>query len=448
MRAIGQSENRFPLILFIVLSLNLFAATAILAMLIALGYIFLHNKYFSKVKKSEFVVLRNVSWPIFVMMCIGFLVGIYGNNETYDILKDLYFFLKALIFFLFGYVCYKKFAINRIIATFVWVGILVSVSYLVLLFGYSVTGLIDLSSIYLYRKSIPELPYDPLISIMLLLFFPKSSNSYSLSASMLVIVQTIAVASSLSRLSLLVLIVVFIMRLSFKLNISKGVFLLGSMVITLTLAIGSMYAFKGYDNGNSDSVNSQFMGKVTNSFQEIGSSDFSDDSLIRTNWRAYETLQGVIKFFSGSNGQKIFGHGFGELTSVGIDIKLGGTIRNEIPIFHNGYIYILVKLGLVGMFLYIVFLYSIIKITLSSRIKSRFLDIAMQKRGEKYSLGALIFFLIFITLVFFGIFNNAIFNNILVILIVLLLELRSIKAGPSLTPSGVGVGLKHRLEHE
>jgi hypothetical protein len=215
------------------------------------------------------------------------------------------------------------------------------------------------------------------------------------------------------------------MRLKLKLNFSKSVFSLGLFVITLILSIGVSFVLKDAEIGNSDSINSQFLGKVKNSFQEISSSDFSDNQLVRKNWRAYESLQGIKKFSSGSGDQQLLGYGFGELTSVGIDIKLGGKIRSDVPIFHNGYIYLLVKLGLVGVMLYILFLSNIIRLLLNNRKIETPLDIAVYKRREKYSLILLVFFLFFITMVFFGIFSNAIFNNILILLVILLLSFQS-----------------------
>lgn len=425
MVVLEQRSKRFPVILYMVLLLNLFSETAYLAMLIAFGNVLLHIKYFSSLKRSDFVILRRISWPFLIMIFIGLLKGLITGNQPYDIFKDLYFFLKAVIYFLFGYISYKRFTMKGIINSFVMIGFLVSVSYLFLMLIYIATGLIDFSSVYHYRKSIPDLPYEPIISIMFLLFLPKNSNSYSSYRSLFVTVQTIAIASLLSRLSILILILIFIMRLKLKLNFSKSVFSLGLVVITLIMSIGVSFVLKDSEIGNSDSINSQFLGKVINSFQEISSSDFSDNQLVRKNWRAYESLQGIKKFSSASSNQKLLGHGFGELTSVGIDIKLGGKIRSDVPIFHNGYIYLLVKLGLVGVLLYILFLINIIRLLLNNRKIATPPDIAVYKRREKYSLILLVFFLFFITMVFFGIFSNAIFNNILILLVILLLSFQS-----------------------
>jgi hypothetical protein len=51
------------------------------------------------------------------------------------------------------------------------------------------------------------------------------------------------------------------------------------------------------------------------------------------------------------------------------------------------------------------------------------------KRGEGFTIAIVFFFLICITAVFFGIFNNAVFNNIVIVMMVLLMSYRNMETG-------------------
>jgi O-antigen ligase len=80
---------------------------------------------------------------------------------------------------------------------------------------------------------------------------------------------------------------------------------------------------------------------------------------IQNNWRGYESYQGMLKFDDGKGLQKAFGYGFGARVDLGLIMKLAGEDYDTVPILHNEYVMLLVKSGIVGLLLYLVFLYMI-----------------------------------------------------------------------------------------
>jgi hypothetical protein len=76
-------------------------------------------------------------------------------------------------------------------------------------------------------------------------------------------------------------------------------------------------------------------------------------------WRGYESYRGIVKFLDGTIIQKFCGHGWGTLVDLGLSIKLGDQFFEEIPIFHNAYVYLLVKVGILGILLFLIFLYNL-----------------------------------------------------------------------------------------
>ncbi|HUQ65724.1 MAG TPA: hypothetical protein VM101_06205, partial [Flavitalea sp.] len=78
---------------------------------------------------------------------------------------------------------------------------------------------------------------------------------------------------------------------------------------------------------------------------------------IQDNWRGYEAYQGMMKFDEGNALQHMFGFGFGARVDLGLIMKLGGKYYENAPILHNEYVMLLVKTGVIGLLLYLLFLY-------------------------------------------------------------------------------------------
>ena len=105
-----------------------------------------------------------------------------------------------------------------------------------------------------------------------------------------------------------------------------------------------------------------FFYKIRNAPLEMFSSpesyDSNDHKRIFDRWRAYEAKM-ALRQMSETKLNYIFGKGFGSL----VDLKFVAPLNNEgmryIPIIHNGYVYVFFKTGLLGLFIYSVFLLSL-----------------------------------------------------------------------------------------
>ena len=99
-----------------------------------------------------------------------------------------------------------------------------------------------------------------------------------------------------------------------------------------------------------------FVGKLARSFDELQSSQRMTIREVNENWRGYETARAVDTWSSGNALQLVFGQGFGAQVDVGLFQKLTLNPREAvrfIPIFHNGYVYLLVKTGLFGVVMFL-----------------------------------------------------------------------------------------------
>ncbi len=98
-----------------------------------------------------------------------------------------------------------------------------------------------------------------------------------------------------------------------------------------------------------------FRGKIARSVREVVAKEYTNYKDITINWRGHETWKALETFRSGNVRQKILGHGFGALVKLDMTMILAGEEFTEIPILHNGYAYILVKTGILGIICYLLY---------------------------------------------------------------------------------------------
>lgn len=91
---------------------------------------------------------------------------------------------------------------------------------------------------------------------------------------------------------------------------------------------------------------------IMRSLTEVSIQEYKTDKDIRHNYRGYEAHQGMEKYKNWGIAKQIFGGGFGTTADVG-SVKYVG-MRN-VPILHNGYVYILLKGGIFAIFCFAVF---------------------------------------------------------------------------------------------
>jgi len=143
------------------------------------------------------------------------------------------------------------------------------------------------------------------------------------------------------------------------------------------------------------------VGRLAYSIDEIAISDYSTAENISRNWRGFESYRALLTYSQGSVLEQVGGKGFGALVDLGIQIQLGSEIFRYIPKLHNGYLYLLVKTGLIGLLLYIWFLY---------RLQTRASALVNQKTRQGIFAGRILsglaWSVVFATLVVAGVFNR------------------------------------------
>jgi hypothetical protein len=169
----------------------------------------------------------------------------------------------------------------------------------------------------------------------------------------------LSLALSYSR-SLFIIVVVFVLSLQGSIcKIGYRTFLTLFSVILILLTIVSFAS-------SEDEISASILGKISHSIKEIAISDYKDKADINMNWRGFESYKALQSYYSGSVTDMIIGKGLGARVDLNFFMELQGIEYNSVPLLHNGYMYVLIKSGLVGLIFCIIFLFYIVKLGMRS----------------------------------------------------------------------------------
>jgi hypothetical protein len=333
--------------------------------------------------------------PVIGMVLLGIIFSF--NNDVYDAFKDVWYAVKAIVCFLLGYHIARKITdTNRFFNLFIWMVFLLALIYLVRIFSGS--GEIGIERV----SGIGGLSLISTMAVPLILFRKTGFVFQGTPVFKTLIVATVAAsfALSFSRTAIGCLLLLVFAGAGYFDNFKKFFVYVGLAAI-LAIFIAPMLP-------NLDGQIT-FLGKVKNSFNEISLTTDSDMSEMLTNWRGFEAYRAYVAFVNSSIPQQLFGRGWGATVDIGFGVQMSESLYfRYLPILHNGYMQILTKYGLLGIFLYLVFLW---RVTFGSRkyfIKNNNVTYARFVTG----LGLV---LVYTSLVITGILNKGNLDAVLVV---------------------------------
>lgn len=306
---------------------------------------------FGKIHRSYLKLV----WPLLGVLVIGFM-GVWGH-ESNHILRDIAYALTPIALIFMGY----WMAGNR--------GMWPLILKVMVIFGF-VLAAIHMSTFVLnpallsaesmeVRKTAGGTG-DLVVLAFLLGLFQRRFGITDLFPRLFprVIVMPVLLASfvlSYSRTELMVVIMLVLSLLGWVSRVSSR------LVLAVAVVMVGYVALAVFTPANEEGT---FRSKLVRSVTEVAVSDYQDMSDIQNNWRGFEAYRAVETFLSGNAQQKVFGQGFGALVDLGFYMPLGGegeVAFRYIPITHNGYVYILIKAGLLGLVCYILFYINVIR---------------------------------------------------------------------------------------
>lgn len=345
-------------------------------------------------KKQAKIFLNKLFTPLVSILAIAIISwgGKFNEVDLWATARDLFYLLQPLVILLLAYFC----SVNKL-ASYIQLLRLTVISI-------SIVSLLKFCNIILDPSVVFNLGIESrygagihnkyaIIGLIVLTALRKAASEERGTSRFYWINYTILLFSlflSFSRTDYLLFLIVSFVPFICRKKVEAKSFIISIVLVSSVLAVGGIVV-----RGDFDSNDVTVIGKFTNSISEIAIRDMDDKKDIVSNWRGYEALLGIQKVAEGSIPEIIAGQGLGSYATTPYWI-FNGEILNELPIFHNGYITVLLKAGVVGLVIYLYFIYSLFRV-------GSFSDVPV----EKILLASSGYFIFIKTLFTHGVYSNA-----------------------------------------
>ena len=315
---------------------------------IVLTYIFVGIYFLIDTKYKNF-------YRLLLPWCSILLTGLIFsmNFEARDVIRDIFYFINPLFFLILGSFIAINFNLDKFFKIIVLTGSILSIIYVaetIVKFGFSF-----MENSYDIRANIGVGNSISVLALIILIFSSKFDELHLVHNMkfrvLLVGVNLLALIlfSSRTYTGIAIILLVSLSYPLYKKNIFRYILFTSFGV---ALAIFLINQFK----------ETVFIEKMLNSVFEISMTNDIDPNNPYANYRGYEAKSAIDTYTHADDFQKIVGLGFGKLIDLKSYYLLGGELRRFIPILHNGFAYLLVKTGVLGCILFLMFLINIMKL--------------------------------------------------------------------------------------
>jgi hypothetical protein len=299
--------------------------------------------------------LMGLLLPFLAMIVIGIFRGLV-EGETYAFLRDGWYFSNPVMVIVVGYVLGRHIdAPARGLRAFVIGSTVVALLHLSLFVRFP--DLLSLRAIDL-RSYTGTGYFAPVLGVVILLgHFGRWRSELLLPrwlASACLFFNSSSIVLSYSRTLALVFLVAALAVGGF---FARQVLL--RMTVLLMVLLLAVLAVRSVIDPESEQARTTQIGKFGRVFEEVWVTERMSRSQIDDNWRGYEAARALGQWTDGGPPRWLFGEGMGAMVDVGLFQTMTRDRRDArrfFPIFHNGYMTVLVKTGLVGIGLYLAFL--------------------------------------------------------------------------------------------
>lgn len=341
--------------------------------------------------------------PLILICILGFISSAIYTNPIELIIKDFIHFLKPLLGLILGYLIFKEITVKeKLIKTIVITGFISAIIHFLIIIFLTDFGTGSIHSLRAYTK-------DNFLELFALFFLGyyqyfykikifKSRNIYK------IIFFTILFSCIFyfSRTMIVIAIVLFFsvygyLKLTLK---SLKIIIIGIFSISILY----VYLYSTKIERNKPGIEA-FLFKIKIAPEELLKTkiDRENHKDLWDHWRGYEAKRAIV-LMNKNPLSYILGTGYGSL----VNLKFYAPLSNDrkgmkyISVLHNGYLYILYKVGFLGLILYLIFLFKLYKF------------IYRVKNFNTIFISAIGVFYFFTTLTITGIFNS--YDTIIIIL--------------------------------
>lgn len=279
--------------------------------------------------------------PFAVMLAWGAANGM--GNDVYIVLKDVWYGLKLCLCLMVGFLIgIRSLDSDPTVRLLTLLAVVMAVASIALALASGATvGDLDVENSY-------RIPLVALAAIVPLLdrLFRGPPGAARASAGAMLLAILVAVLLSNSRITLISALVMVLAWAGLFSRTRRAV--LGGLVVIAV--IGLLWSFLPEYQGGDLTV----AVKLRRSLEEMLLTDSIDPTQIILNWRGFEAYNAQLMYDQGSLWRKLFGFGLGSTVDLGQEIPFEDGPMRFLPILHNGYYYLLIKYGLLGLIFYVV----------------------------------------------------------------------------------------------
>jgi len=308
---------------------------------------------------------------LIIIMVVGIFIGLVKTGEygVYPIVRDVFYILNPVIFIQIGVYVQKKWRVKfDVYKTIIVLSAMLSIIGVVSFFS-NIELIKEASTVGALKEEMVFTDVSTVVGCVLLITERERGIKY-FSKKVKIILMLIFFTYLIVSFSRTNLIVLVLMIMPFVVsNENFGGTVKRMMTGIVLLAIISSILYVAIPNAVIDN----FLYKITNSSLELSTkNDWTNPVNIVHNWRGYEINCAKKIFSQGNLQEKLLGYGYGKGIDVGeyAYLVMDGS-STTIPILHNGYYTMLIKSGIIGIVLYLLFYLDHIK-TAFWRIRSKY----------------------------------------------------------------------------
>ncbi len=300
--------------------------------------------------------------PLFFIFFIGLAGTLIHSYVLVNIIKDIFHIIKPINGLLIGYLFYKKINdFEKFIRTIVVAGFVSAILHFGTIFIFS-----DITSV----NGIRELARDnflELFSLFFLIFYKKfqKTNLFQTRSKHYLFTAVITLSCILyfSRTMIVSAIILLMSIYGYTYITRKGLKVI--MAVIILIAAFYMYLFSVKIDRNQPGLES-FLFKIKNAPSEIFKTkiDRENHKDLWDHWRGYEAKR-AYALMQENPSSFVFGNGYGSLVNLKFYAPLTENPNDKglkfISELHNGFAYILYKIGILGLIIYLYFLTRLYK---------------------------------------------------------------------------------------
>ena len=288
-------------------------------------------------------------WILFLaIFLISLIVGLFFNHQIYFIIRDNTYLLKPICGLLLGYQLFNK-NIKNPFQFIVYAGVAIaSYHLLMVLYGILILGNRTVINI---RATAGYFNDFEVYALIFLIFHKKLGLNFSSKQNKIfIIIIGLSSFFYLARTNFIQFIVLFIALKGFFIWNKKAVIIVLTTIIFTLLGYAAVYYYNPVRNGKGLD---EFLYKIKMVPAEAFSTKINRDDWkqFNDNYRSYENIRTVQQLTYQDH--LWFGEGMGSKVDLKQKIFLGDMQLRYISILHNGYMTVLLKSGLLGLFVYL-----------------------------------------------------------------------------------------------